>query len=497
MPPTSSTYTIKSGDTLSGIARANNTTIDALLKLNPSITNPNLIYAGGHLNLTPLAANAHSTALSARATPKQAADIATSFSSPNATTGSTGVPQNLGEILGVGTPTSPTAPIPVSSLSNNVDLGGILARATGGTTTGSDIAGLVSALSTTGNTDEVKRITDEIARLQESGANQGSDYTLALADAGVPDMQKQIADLSVQAAQMQGSLTAFDAETEAGLAKIGDQPIPLSLVQGQRAEYQKQRDLTRLAKASELSATAALIQAYSGNVDTATKLAQQAVTFKYQAVQSDIDAAKTQLDAAKEAFATSDAKFSSIVGAVLDLAKSNIAAQAENDSKVESYAVQAAVAGAPAEIISAMRASGDPVEAARIGAAFLKTTATGGVTGVDNGSSSTVFSQTQLNNGAATANVPIDTFKTYDKDTQNAFINGDIKGAKKSIDDAFAGKSSQDGTPATFDEVKTAIQDMGLPPVVEQYLIDYATNTQPQSSGPGFFGSIWNFLSPF
>lgn len=45
------TITIQKGQTLSGIAKANGTTIDALLKANPSIKNPNLIYAGSSLNL--------------------------------------------------------------------------------------------------------------------------------------------------------------------------------------------------------------------------------------------------------------------------------------------------------------------------------------------------------------------------------------------------------------------------------------------------------------
>ena len=39
-------YTIKSGDTLSGIAAKFHTTIDMLMYLNPQIKNPNLIYAG-------------------------------------------------------------------------------------------------------------------------------------------------------------------------------------------------------------------------------------------------------------------------------------------------------------------------------------------------------------------------------------------------------------------------------------------------------------------
>lgn len=39
-------YTVKKGDTLSGIAKRYNTNLSNLLRLNPSITNANLIYAG-------------------------------------------------------------------------------------------------------------------------------------------------------------------------------------------------------------------------------------------------------------------------------------------------------------------------------------------------------------------------------------------------------------------------------------------------------------------
>lgn len=46
------TYTVKKGDTLSEIARDNNTTVDALLKLNPSITNRDLIYIGQVIKLS-------------------------------------------------------------------------------------------------------------------------------------------------------------------------------------------------------------------------------------------------------------------------------------------------------------------------------------------------------------------------------------------------------------------------------------------------------------
>ena len=44
-------YTIQKGDTLSEIAKANNTTVADLQAANPSITNPNLIYAGSTINI--------------------------------------------------------------------------------------------------------------------------------------------------------------------------------------------------------------------------------------------------------------------------------------------------------------------------------------------------------------------------------------------------------------------------------------------------------------
>ena len=45
------TLTIQKGQTLSGIAKSNGTTLDALLKANPSIKDPNKIYAGASLSL--------------------------------------------------------------------------------------------------------------------------------------------------------------------------------------------------------------------------------------------------------------------------------------------------------------------------------------------------------------------------------------------------------------------------------------------------------------
>jgi LysM repeat protein len=44
-------YTVKKGDTLSRIAMKFNTTVDELMKLNPQIKDPNLIYAGQRIRV--------------------------------------------------------------------------------------------------------------------------------------------------------------------------------------------------------------------------------------------------------------------------------------------------------------------------------------------------------------------------------------------------------------------------------------------------------------
>ena len=53
--PTPLVYVVKSGDTLSGIAKANKVTVDQILKANPKITNPNKIQPGDKIIIpTPL-----------------------------------------------------------------------------------------------------------------------------------------------------------------------------------------------------------------------------------------------------------------------------------------------------------------------------------------------------------------------------------------------------------------------------------------------------------
>ena len=84
----STEYTIKKGDTLSLIAKNYNTTVELLLKANPNIKNPNLIFPGEKIKIP---GKAESKAPVANAAPKTGA-TAPSSQSPN--TGITGAKQS-------------------------------------------------------------------------------------------------------------------------------------------------------------------------------------------------------------------------------------------------------------------------------------------------------------------------------------------------------------------------------------------------------------------
>jgi LysM repeat protein len=116
------TYTVKSGDTLSRIARANGTTTSTIINLNgptyPSLyTNPNLIYVGWVLKLSSGAAggtSSGSTPTSSRTYVVKAGDYVTKIARENGTTSS--------QIISLNSATYPT----LTSNPNLIHVGWVL-----------------------------------------------------------------------------------------------------------------------------------------------------------------------------------------------------------------------------------------------------------------------------------------------------------------------------------------------------------------------------------
>lgn len=88
-----------------------------------------------------------------------------------------------------------------------------------------------------------------------------------------------------------------------------------------------------------------------------------------------------------------------------------------------------------------------------------------------------VFTESQLNKGAATVGVDLATFKGYDETTKNVFINGDLNSSKKLIDNEIENGSTED-------DITSGISDLGLPTAVHDYLLKYAKSKLEDNKPP-------------
>jgi hypothetical protein len=85
------------------------------------------------------------------------------------------------------------------------------------------------------------------------------------------------------------------------------------------------------------------------------------------------------------------------------------------------------------------------------------------------------FTDTQSNKGAANAGVDAATFNSYDAVTKNTFINGDINGTKKDIDDIFSDKG-------TLEDANAAIDSIDTTDTVKDFLRTYAQGASEKAT---------------
>lgn len=284
----------------------------------------------------------------------------------------TGVPTTMSS---PGTVPLPNSAIPANSLQapGLSDLSKILGANLPAGTVSSDIAGLLSLYGMTTDSqkqyDEIsKQLTDAMGSLGQEGA----DLQQALKDQGVFAAYEQVKQLNLKAAQLQGELGKFDAETLQGKSTIEEQAIPTGLILGQQGQFQKQRDLTRISKTAELSATIALSQAYQGNAQIGMELASKAVDLKYMPVLNQIEVLKTQLALAGDKMSREDSNRAKIIDNLLNFKISEINDQKAREKEIQALAIQAASNGAPLNIVNAMRSAKDSAGAAAIAGQYLK-----------------------------------------------------------------------------------------------------------------------------
>lgn len=172
--------------------------------------------------------------------------------------------------------------------------------------------------------------------------------TLALeAEAGVPQMQKELMDLNKQIAKTKAEYdkTAVGIQNEAGQTVLG-------------AESR----LTPLARqqAADLGALSSMAQAYQGNIALAMDIAERTVALEYGDIEQAIQNEMTMLEARKPLLEGEEKKRAEKVSLALQLRQEKVNEEKSNRETVMQLAIEAAKNGAPASLVASATKMSDP-----------------------------------------------------------------------------------------------------------------------------------------
>lgn len=260
-------YTIQSGDTLSGIAQRNGTTVSNLLALNPYITDPNKIYAGKTLNLTattPTPTTTTTTTVKAPDDPSNKYNTSTGALNPNYV-GYQASPTMTPTSLTQQTPfptvqPQQTAAYPVSTLQPPV-------------------------LTATPQEQLASNTSSKLQDLYSSLVGKSAYQTQQNSIYGVDAAQKSIADLTAQLTGIKNEAAAIPLQLQQGAADRGVTTPQLGAQQNSRLR----------TNAIQALGVSTLLAASQGQLANAQALADKAVAQKYDPILERIGALQQNL----------------------------------------------------------------------------------------------------------------------------------------------------------------------------------------------------------
>lgn len=293
-------YTIKPGDNLSTIAKANNTTVGALASLN-KLSNPNKIVAGQTLKLGVPTTNTNvaNTAFNAPITQPQAVPPTI-----NATTIGTQTPIPVPTTMPNNAPTTMPATIPTDNFAES------------------------QMLPEPDKTDAQK--------FQERSIFDILQGTQELAGKSAFEAQQQ--DLAgVQAKQAEykaisDKIRSRQAQLQQEYAAINQSPMSFAA----RSGYES---AVRAAAESEIGALNAQAQAVAGDYEMAVQTAQRAVDAKYKPILEKLEIQKAQLEAIKPLLARDEQKQAREMDYLLKQEERSYNERINNEKQIQSVAM--------------------------------------------------------------------------------------------------------------------------------------------------------------
>ena len=183
---------------------------------------------------------------------------------------------------------------------------------------------------------------------------QGQTQELATQQraAGLPAMKQNLQNINNQILQKQAELQQDDIRLVQSVQNIEDKPIAMEFITGQQQSVQRNAQIARALKASEIGVLNATALGMQGNISLAEQTAKQAVETKYAPYKEALDTYKLQLEALTPLLNADEKKQAREQEIKTKLAFNDIEKRQKTETANNSMLVKAIAQGAPASITS-------------------------------------------------------------------------------------------------------------------------------------------------
>lgn len=169
---------------------------------------------------------------------------------------------------------------------------------------------------------------------------------------GLPAMRQNLQNLNNQILQKQAELNQDEIRLAQSVQNIEDKPIAMEFITGQQQSVQRNAQIARALKASEIGVLNATAIGMQGNIALAEQTAKQAVETKYAPYKEALETYKLQLEALTPLLNADEKKQAREQEIKTTFAMNDIKRRQENETQSNQMLVQAIAQGAPQAITS-------------------------------------------------------------------------------------------------------------------------------------------------
>lgn len=181
--------------------------------------------------------------------------------------------------------------------------------------------------------------------------------------AGVNRFRQELQDINSQILQKTAELNQDDIRLIQSTQEIEKQKIPIEFITGQQQSVQRDAQIARALKASEIGVLNARALATQGNIQLVMDVAQQAVDVKYAPLKETVEVYKAQLEALQPILSRDEKRQAREQEVRANLALREIERLQQNEKGVQDLIINAAAQNAPASILEKAKNAKTPLEA--------------------------------------------------------------------------------------------------------------------------------------